>query len=496
MVSREKSKGLFIFALLIIGAFLFRDVHAQTQETELISDYELTLDEAIRIAVANSPQVKRALLSVEDADELVKIAYSEIYPDISSSVNYTRNIEEPVTFFPNGLLQLFGEGDPNQPPNALLPFSFVQQNTWQGGFTVTQTLFKGETIVGLSSATVFKTVQKENLRATSQQVITQTRISYYSVLAALEQLRLQESQIKRLEQNLRENEARQKAGLVDEYSVLSLRVQLSNQKPQLIEAEYALEEAYRLLKVSMGLPLHLKFDVVGSLNDFDIISPEIEKGINEYIKKIDQMNPYSFQKRGETSSSLEFSRGDLRILDASLALNNKEITATKSRFLPTISATYNLLWNSQEPDAPTFFEDANRFQTLGVNVSLPLFQGFKRVADVQRVQIARKDLEEQKRAAMLNAQNEVASASEDLNRAFETAEARKIALQQANEGYERAQKRLENGLGSQLEVTDAEVQVRQAEVNYALMVYQYLTAKAEYDLATGKVPFVDTEIEE
>ena len=55
---------------------------------------------------------------------------------------------------------------------------------------------------------------------------------------------------------------------------------------------------------------------------------------------------------------------------------------------------------------------------------------------------------------------------------------------------------MENGLGSQLELTDAEVQVRQAEVNYALMVYQYLTAKAEYDLATGKVPFVDTEIEE
>ncbi len=94
------------------------------------------------------------------------------------------------------------------------------------------------------------------------------------------------------------------------------------------------------------------------------------------------------------------------------------------------------------------------------------------------------------------AQNEVASASEDLNRSFETAESRKIALQQANEGYERAQKRLENGLGSQLELTDAEVQVRQAEVNYALMVYQYLTAKAEYDLATGKVPYVDIEIEE
>jgi outer membrane protein len=487
MVSREKSKGLFIFALLIIGAFLFRDAHAQTQEMELISDYELTLDEAIRIAVANSPQVKRALLSVEDADELVKIAYSEIYPDISSSINYTRNFEIPVNFVPG---EFFGGA-----PGTLVPVAFGTDNNWQGGFTATQTLFRGETIVGLSSATVFKTVQKENFRAASQQVITQTRIAYYSVLAALEQLRLQETQIKRLEQNLKENEARQKAGLVDEYSVLSLRVQLSNQKPQLIEAEYAVEEAYRILKITLGLPLKFEFDVLGNLNEFDILGDETNQEVNGHIASVDKMNPYTFQKEGLDSAGLEMMRGDLRILDASLALNEKEITATKSRFLPSLSATYNLQWSAAEPDAPTFFDNSARFQTLGLNLSLPLFQGFKRVADVQRVQIARKDLEEQKRAAMLNAQNEVASASEDLNRAFETAEARKIALQQANEGYERAQKRLENGLGSQLEVTDAEVQVRQAEVNYALMVYQYLTAKAEYDLATGKVPFVDTEIE-
>lgn len=489
MKSRQKSRAVFFSALLVTTIMLSgMSLNAQTQQTELIDDYELTLDEAIKIAVANSPQVKRALLSVDDADELVKIAYSEIYPEISSSINYTRNFEIPVNFVPG---EFFGGA-----PGTLVPVAFGTDNNWQGGLTASQTLFRGETLVGLSSATVFKTVQKENFRAVSQQVITQTRIAYYSVLAAKEQFRLQETQIKRLELNLKENEARERAGLVDEYAVLSLRVQLSNQRPQLIEAEYAVDEAYRMLKVGMGLPLQLEFEVIGSLNDFDIISSDMVTGVNEHIKKIDQMNPYTFQKEGLDSAGLESVRGDLRVLDASLALTDKEITAVKSRFLPTISATYNLQWTSAEPDGPTFFENSARFQTLGVNLSLPLFQGFKRVADVQRVLIQRKDLEEQKRGTLLMAQNEVASASEDLNKAFETAEARKIALQQANEGYERAQKRLENGLGSQLELTDAEVQVRQAEVNYAVMVYQYLTAKAEYDLATGKVPFVDTEIEE
>lgn len=481
-----------IFFIAGILLFARTTLFAQEESDSLFQNAELTLEQAIQVAVANNPQVNRALLSVKDAGELVDIAFSEVYPNISSSLSYTRNIEEPVTYFPNGLLQLFGEGDPNLPPNALLPFSFSQENSWQGGINVSQNIFRGEVFVGLSTSTIYKAVQQENLRATTQQIITQVRMAYYQVLAVKEQLRLQQAQINRLEQNLRENRSRLKAGLIDEYAVLQLEVQLSNQKPQLIEARYAVDEAYRNLKETLGVPRELTFEVKGNLNAFDILTGEAGSDENEHIKKIDQMNPFMFEKRSEEWPDYLSYRGDVRVLDARLNLNKKEIQAVKSRFLPTVTATYNLLWNSQEPDEPTFFDNANRFQTLGVNVSLPLFEGFKRTSDVQRAQIARKDIEVQQRAAKLNAENEIASAEETLNKAFETAEARKQALKQAEEGYQRALRRLENGIGSQIEVTDAEVQVRQAEVNYALMVFEYLSAKAQYDLATGHVPFVDT----
>lgn len=327
----------------------------------------------------------------------------------------------------------------------------------------------------------------------SQQVVTQARLAYYQVLVAKEQLRLQQTQIERIEKNLAETEKRQQAGLVDDYDVLQLRVQLSNQKPQLIEAEYGVAEAYRNLKLAIGLPFQMDFEVVGELNEFDITSASAVSEANRDIKSVDQQNEYSYTKyETANEANVEF-RGDINVLEASMDLKDREITAVKSRFLPTLSATYNLQWNSA---AKNFLEQNSRFQTLGLNLSLPLFEGFKRNADVQRVLIEKKDLDEQLRSATLSGQNEIASASEDLNMAFETASARKIALEQAREGYNRAQKRYNNGLGSQLEVLEAEVQVRQAEVNYALMVFNYLSAKAQYDLATGKVPFVDTEITE
>lgn len=449
---------------------------------------QLNLQQAIETALANNPQINRALLSVDDAKQLVNISRSEVYPNISTSINYTRNVEIPVQFVPGEIV--------GQPQGTVVPMAFGTDNNWQGGFTVTQNIFKGDVIVALSTSAIFKTVQEENLRAVSQQVTTQTRIAYYQVLAAQEQLRLQQAQIRRLEDNLETNRRRYEAGLVDEYSIMQLEVQLSNQRPQLIEAEYALNAAYRNLNAVMGLPPSFEYTVVGNLNAYEITSQQTDVEENIQLKKIDQLNPYTYSKT-DLTERMPGLRGDLRVLEASLNLKDKEILAIKSRFLPTVTASYNRMWTAAQAGTPVFFEDKVRFQTIGVNVSLPLFEGFRRLAEVQRANISRKDLEEQKRALALNAENEIAAAEESLNKAFETAEARKQALATAQNGYERALKRLENGIGSQTEVNDAELQVRQAEVNYAFMVFEYLSAKAQYDLATGRVPFVDidTEIE-
>ncbi|MFN1835816.1 TolC family protein [Balneola sp. MJW-20] len=489
-------KIYFLFFILFTATFSNGFGQSGIEKGDLISDLKLDLVEAIELAIANNPQVNRALLSVKDADELVKIAYSELFPDIVSSINYTRNIEIPVTFVP---AQFF---DPNAPAGTLAPVEFGTDNNWQGGISVSQNIFKGEAIIGVGTSTIFKTVQRENLRAVTQQVVTQARVAYYSTLVSEERLRLQQAQIDRLEANLNENRARERAGLVDPYDVLRLEVQLSNARPQLVEAEYMVQEAYRNLKIALGLPLQLEFSILGELNAFDILDPEMVNGENLTLKRVDLMNRYTYSNESESGMEQQLGlRGDLRVIDATIDLKDKEISAVKSRYLPTITANYNLQWTAVEAGRPNFFrnEGANtnpiRFQTLGVSVRLPLFQGLSRVANVNRVQIERKDLEEQKRAATLSARNDILSAKEDLDQAFETAEGRRRAVELAQEGYDRAKKRFDQGLGSQLELTEAEIQVREAEVNYAQMVFGYLSAKARYDLAVGKVPMVDQEIE-
>ncbi len=477
--------------LLLFTLFISNSLQAQENPSQLNSllgqDRTLSIDQAINVALANNTQIKRALLSIDDADELVKIAYSEVLPDVTSSVNYVRNIEIPVSFLP---AEIF---DPTQPPGTFIPVAFGTDNNWQGGINVSQNIFRGEAIIGIASSTVFKKVQEELYRATAQQIVTQTRTAYYQVLIAKENLRLQEIQIRRLEENLADNEARFRAGLIEEYDVLRVRVQLSNERPLLIDAEYALDEAYRNLNVVLGLPVDFEFQVEGNLNNFDILNVDEAAAENADLRMVDQMNPYRFEETGTPAEVWTDSRGDIRILESQINLKDKEITAIQSRFLPTISATYGLNWNAVEAGTLDPFENAVRAQTIGVSVSLPLFSGLERISNVKRAKIQRKDLEVQKREAMLNAKNEITTAQENLNQVFETAQARREALEQAQRGYEIAKSRFDNGLGTQLDLTEAELQVRQAELNYASLIFNYLTAKAQYDLATGQVPFIDIQ---
>ena len=77
---------------------------------------------------------------------------------------------------------------------------------------------------------------------------------------------------------------------------------------------------------------------------------------------------------------------------------------------------------------------------------------------------------------------------EDADEARLRAQSQRLAVEQARRGFEIASAQYREGLGSQLELTDAEVALRQSEFNYAQGVFDYLSARARLDEAVGVVP--------
>jgi outer membrane protein TolC len=315
-----------------------------------------------------------------------------------------------------------------------------------------------------------------------------------SVDILLESTKIQNEILKT--KNLRENQLLLEAGLLEEYDVLRIEVQLANQEPQLDEARLSVEESYRNLKEVMGLPLDFEMEIEGNLNNYDVNNPGETAGENQAILRIDQATPLPQVTKENALSVMRQKRGDLRALQVQDDLKDREILAIKSRFLPTITADYNLQWTSAQAGVPRPFENSVRFQTLMFNFSLPLFTGFERMANLNIAQIEKKDIQVQKWALEKSSINEFETSANRIYNLRETAAARKRAVEQAKRGYEIATKRLSNGVGSQLDVTEAELQVREAELNYATMVFEYLNAKADFDLAVGMVPMIDeTEFE-
>lgn len=449
------------------------------------------LEQAIRTALANNTQMKRALLDVRSADQDIRAAWGTVMPQVAASANYTRNLEIPVNFIPETAF------DPEGDPDALVPIAFGTDNNWMGGLSVSQTLFSGQAFVGISSSELFKAAQSENLRAISQGIVTQTRIAYYRALAARESLKLIEAQADRVRSNLEDTRKRAEQGFVDDYAVLQLEVQLGNLEPQIISARFSVDSSLRDLLDTMGLPVQLAIDIRGDLGSYDINDPELASPANESIKTVDRMVPRQVENDSLFTEKALQLRGDLRILQVQEDLRGKQLDAQRSLFLPNINANYNLQWNASQAGQPVFFGNSMqraRSQTVSVGVQIPIFQGFQRSAAVQQAKIEVKDVQLQQFQARQTANKEILSAAQGVREALLTSRAILDVRNRAQRGYERALTRYQNGLGSQQEINDANLQLQEAEVNYAQTISNYLTAKARFDQAIGNVPFVGQDV--
>ena len=482
-----------IAAVLIAGLILWAPA-ASAQTAPNVPDTlsrTFNLEQTIRTALANNTEMKRALLDVRSADQDVRAAWGTVMPQVSGSANYTRNLEIPVQFVP---AEIFGGT-----PGELTPISFGTDNNWNGGISVSQTLFSGQAFVGISSSELFKAAQSENLRAVSQGVVTQTRIAYYQALAAKESLKLIEAQADRIRQNLEDTRKRAEQGFVDDYAVLQLEVQLGNIEPQITRARFSVDSSLRDLLDAMGLPVQLAIDIRGDLGSYDINDTEIANPVNASIKKVDQMVPRQVENDSLFTEKAMQLRGDIRILQVQEDLRGKQLDAQRSLFLPNISANYNLQWNASQAGQPVFFGNSMqraRSQTVSVGVQIPIFQGFQRSAAVQQAKIDVRDVELQQYQARQTANKEILSAAQGVREALMTSRAIRDVRNQAQRGYERALTRYQNGLGSQQEINDANLQLQEAEINYAQTISNYLAAKAQYDQAIGRVPFVEEDVSE
>lgn len=462
----------------------------QRSPRDELGDRPVFLSTVARLAVDQNRDVLDARYQLGVAEGQVSEAWADVYPSLDLSSSYTRNVSPQVSFLP---AQIF---DPNASEGDFIPVQFGADNLWNLSVSAEQALIDPRVFVGVGAASRFRGLQEEALRGRSQQVVTRVRIAVYDLLLAQEEVRLTENSIERVRKSLEETRAMQDAGLAEYYDVLRLEVELANLEPNLRRAENRRSAARRTIASEMAFDPETLFDMAGELARIDLDRFDANSPANQDLLAFtgvdlgDGTDVMEFVSRGAVQ------RSDIRQLEITETLRETEVRIEQVDYLPSVSAfgTYGLA--AQQNGVPDFFGTGlqrGSTKQIGLRVSFPIFSGFRREARIEQREMALRQARTQTEIAMDQAEIQLRNLVDEVHEARARAGAQRLAVSQAVRGYEIASAQYREGLASQLELTDAEVALRQSEFNYAQAVYDYLAARARLDEAAGQVPIVDVE---
>ena len=445
----------------------------------------IALERAIALALANSHELGQAEAALHGARGMVREAWATVLPDLRGSASYQRNFQVEEVFLPAIFI------DPDADPNAVVPVRFGADNSWRAGLTLEQPLFQVSAFIGVGAAGRFADLETERVRGVAQSVVTRVRQAYFDVLLALEQVRLTEQSVNRVRQTLEETRGLNRAGLASAYDVLRLEVQLGNLEPNLRRAQDQVAAAARHLAVAMGVHPDQPIAVEGRLQEIDVENVAANTPANAALLRLAGARadgPAAFDTLYGTAMR---QRSDVRQARLNIQLEQARVAVERAEYFPKIFLFSNYSVFAQQNDPLNFFGRTDTRSTSfngGVRVELPIFTGFSRSARMQQAHANVLQNEELLELTEKRTANQLHTLLDRLTETRQRVAAQRRAVAQAQRGFEIASAEYRAGVGSQLQITDAEVALRQSEFNYAQAVYDYLVARSELDAALGTAP--------
>jgi len=436
---------LFLFSFAII-------LSAQPREKIV-----LDLNRAIEFALDKNSDIKVAQMEVEKSKEKLREALSGLYPKLDLSAQYQRYIKKPVIFLP--------PGTPFSPGNKPGILEIGSDNSYNGSASLSVPLFAWSLYESIGVASNSLDLSTESYRNTKVQIIGNVKKSFLAVLLSREMKNLMELSLKNAEDNFENIKRLNKAGTLSDYDVLRAEVQVENLKPTVLQMENNYKLSLEALKVAIGLDASEEIEVVGELN-FE--------------------EPYQLPSEDEIINELIKTNPQLSILEQQVKLYEKMVSLEKSSYLPTLAGFGSYQYQTQANDFN--FSEYRWVKTfvVGLQIQLPVFNGFKTQSRVSQAEISLSQAKEQKRNLTEAIKTQALSILYRLQQALKRIEGQTKTVKQAEEGYNIAKRRLENGLATQLEVNDAELALRQARINRLQAIYDLKVAEAELNTVLGK----------
>lgn len=448
-------KHILLIISIACGAAL--SGHAQQAPPDTTKNFSFTIADCINYAYTHQDSVVNANLDVTSAAYHVKETVGQGLPQINGSASFQDYLKIPTTLIPGAFI---GQ------PGTFIPLKFGV--TYQSSLSATanQILFDPAYLVGLAGRKTYKQLYDRSY--TRSRISTNVNVTkaYYQILVSLEQLRILQEDIDQLKKQVDETTARNKQGLVELIDVDRITVQYNSLVLKKENIVRLMELNYELLKFQMGMPIEYNLTLKSKLEDvpLDLTGNDAVNDTTAYRNRI-----------------------EYGLLETQEKLNEYDVKLKKGQFLPKLTANVNYAASYQNNGFGDLYKTNFPSSYVGLTLNVPIFTGFQHVNQLRQSQITVQKSQNDLIAAKNGLNLELNKARITYINGLQTLNDQKKNRALAEEVLRVSKIKYEQGVGSSLEVIQAQTALQDADNTYIQGLYDALVSKVDLDKAYGRI---------
>jgi len=425
--------------------------------TSVFSQQEISrfsLKEAVDFALENNSISKNATRDVEIAKLQKWETTSTGLPQIKAAISYNNWLKQQISLIP---AEFFGGA-----PGQFAEIAFGTKQTMNGTVTITQKIFDGSYLVGLQAAKVYLEISENAKEKTEIELRKMVAYAYGNVLLSEENLKIVNSNITLLENNVRDLTKVYENGLIEEESVQQLQLTLSSLKSNQSYVKRLKTIAYQLFNNALGLELNTPIELTDDLD--------------RLIAIYTSLAPLESILEAENVVDYKIAFNDLQGKELLLKLE-------KSKALPTIEAFLNGSYSGNSEQFNFLDDSQNWFgaSLFGVTMKVPIFSSFGRSASTKK---ARLNLEKSKSLLKDTSDKiklEISRARSDYEFAVENLVIKKEALKLSENIAQKNEIKFFEGLTTSFDLSQAQRQLYTAQQDYLQSMLNILIKRIDLE---------------
>lgn len=425
-------KGIIIYFLMSLALW----------NTTSFAQKALTLNDAIRIALDQNPNIKINESQIKEADAKHDQVNSNFLPqaEILSKYFYSNNT---AGLFPleGSSVPVLSSGTPTGEDiimHSKAPFSILDRDILTMDMNMTYTLYAGgKRKNALESTNALKEAYQKDLRETEGNLSLNVKTAFYNVLFLDEVLKVNEQALSQIQEHLAMAEKSYQEGVRSEFDVLMFKAKLKDFESQLFELKSKKEITLDALKVLLNLSDTTSIICIGSIS-----------------------NPIdcSMLSSGQLSDSINTGNNKIQSLKAMKSVLDYKEKIEKAENLPTLFAFGNYhVYHGL--DTPPFDQAWRQGYAIGVGIKINLFDGNLSKSKAQEIKAGIEKLEAYEESFKLQFKNKYLTSIQHIYSLNAQRESVLTNVEVANKAYEIALVGYKNSVITTIELNDAQLNI-------------------------------------